>query len=79
MNVQEEMVILLPVSFLTCACMTVDEFLWFDEDDDGDADAGKLTIKHNILNFLTHFFPLGWRLFGVCYFTVSYKWWVIDV
>ena len=34
MNAQEEQVILLAVSFITCACMTVDELLWFDEDDD---------------------------------------------
>ena len=74
MNAQEEPVILLLVSFLTCACMmTVDELLLFDED----ADVGKLTIKHKIFNFLTHFFPLSRRLFRVRYFTVSYQWWVI--
>ena len=79
MNAQEEPVhiiqmISLPVSFLSLnwAFVNVDELLWFDGGELGD-----LTLRRKSFIFLTHFFLLISRLFAVCYFTLTYKWWVI--
>ena len=78
-SVQEEpveviQIISLPVSFLSLA--------WAFTTADGlivDYIIDDLNIKHKIALFLTHLFLLSSRLFAVCYFTVSYKWWVIAI
>ena len=36
-------------------------------------------VKHKLALFVTHLFLLSSRLLAVCFFTVSYKWWVIGV
>ena len=66
----------LPVSFvsLTWAFVIIDEMSWFDEGRFGD-----LTVRRNIFIFLAQFLLLSSRLFAVCYFTVTFKWWVIGV
>ena len=78
-SVQEEPVdviqmISLPVSFLSLAWAftTADEMIHKGE---GAVDA--LRVIHQIALFITHLFLLSSRLFAVCYFTVSYKWWII--
>ena len=78
-SVQEEpveiiQIISLPVSFLSLAWAftTADEFLHRKVLDN-------LKIKHKLVLFVTHIFLLSSRLFAVCYFTVSYKWWVLVV
>ena len=78
-QLQEEQVeviqiISLPVSFVTLAWAftAADEVLHSDVLDN-------LKIKHKVSLFVTHTFLLSSRLFAVCYFTVSYKWWVIGV
>ena len=38
-----------------------------------------LTVKHKIALYVTYLILLSSRLFVICYFTVSYKWWVIGV
>ena len=81
MNVQEQpvhiiQIISLPVSFLCLnwAFVMIDEMVWFNEEELGD-----LTLRHKIFIFITHFFLLSSRLFAVCYFTVTFKWWVMGV
>ncbi len=81
MSVQEEpveviQIISLPVSFLSLAWAftTTDQFIHRMHMDTGD-----LKVKHKLVLFVTHLFLLSSRLFAVCYFTVSYKWWVIGV
>ena len=81
MNAQEQPVhiiqmISLPVSFLSLnwAFVMIDEMVWFNEEELGD-----LTLRRKIFIFITHFFLLSSRLFAVCYFTVTFKWWVIGV
>ena len=39
----------------------------------------ELRVKHKVALFVTHIFLLSSRLFAVCFFTVSYKWWVLGV
>ena len=80
-NVQEKPVqiiqmISLPVSFLSLnwAFVIIDERLWFDKGRFGD-----LTLRRKIFIFLVEFLLLSSRLFAVCYFTVTFKWWVIGV
>ena len=65
-------IISLVVSFISLAWAftTADEFLHADVLDD-------LKIKHKFVLFVTNIFFLSSRLFAVCYFTVSYKWWVL--
>ena len=41
--------------------------------------SGDLNVKHQLALFVTHLLLLSSRLFAICYFTVSYKWWVIGV
>ena len=41
--------------------------------------SGDLNVKHQLALFVTHLLLLSSRLFAICYFTVSYKWWVIAV
>ena len=38
-----------------------------------------LSVKDEVLLFVTHLFILSSRLFAVAFFTVSYKWWVSSV
>ena len=38
-----------------------------------------LTVKHKIAFYVTYLLLLSSQLFAICYFTVSYKWWVIGV
>ncbi|XP_066029825.1 XK-related protein 6-like [Pocillopora verrucosa] len=38
-----------------------------------------LNVKHQLALYGTHLLLLSSRLFAICYFTVSYKWWVIGV
>ena len=66
-------IISLSVSFLsvTWAFTTADEMFL--------AGRADLTIKHKHFLFITHLFLLSSRLFAICYFTISYKWWVIGV
>ena len=78
-SVQEEPVeiiqmISLPVSFLSLAWAftTADKLLHGEVLD-------KLKKKHKLTLFVTHILLLSSRLFALCYFTVSYKWWVIGV
>ena len=80
-RVQEEpveviQIISLPVSFLSLAWAftTADELLLRKLED---IDA--LKVKHKLALFVTYLFLLSSRLFAVCYFTVSYKWWIIVV
>ena len=78
-SVQEEpveiiQIISLPVSFLSLAWAftTADELLHGEVLDN-------LKIKHKLALFVAHILLLSSRLFAVCYFTVSYKWWVVGV
>ena len=83
-SVQEEpaaiiQIISLPISFLSLA--------WaFTATDKMSLVANKtipsssdLNVKHQLALFVTHLLLLSSRLFAICYFTVSYKWWVIGV
>lgn len=74
--VQIIQMISLPVSFLSLnwAFVIIDEMLWFEEGKFGD-----LTLRRKIFIFLAEFLLLSSRLFAVCYFTVTFKWWVIGV
>ena len=38
-----------------------------------------LNVKHQLALYVIHLLLLSSRLFAICYFTVSYKWWVIGV
>ena len=38
-----------------------------------------LNVKHKLVLYATHLLLLSSRLFAICYFTVSFKWWVIGV
>ena len=83
-SVQEEpaaiiQIISLPISFLTLA--------WAFTATDRRSLAmrkiisrsGDLNVKHQLALYVTHLLLLSSRLFAICYFTVSYKWWVIAV
>ena len=83
-TVQEEpatiiQIISLPISFLTLAwaftatdkmSLVVNKIIPSSSD---------LNVKHQLALFVTHLLLLSSRLFAICYFTVSYKWWVIGV
>ena len=83
-SVQEEpaaiiQIISLPISFLTLAwaftatdkmSLAVKKIIPSSSD---------LNVKHQLALFVTHLLLLSSRLFAICYFTVSYKWWVIGV
>ena len=83
-SVQEEpaaiiQIISLPISFLTLA--------WAFTATDRRSLAmrkiisrsGDLNVKHQLALYVTHVLLLSSRLFAICYFTVSYKWWVIGL
>ena len=71
--VQIIQMISLPVSFLSLnwAFVIIDEMFWFDK--------GEFTLRRKIFIFVAEFLLLSSRLFAVCYFTVTLKWWVIGV
>ena len=82
--VQEEpaaiiQIISLPISFLTLAwaftdsdkmCLVASHIV---------SSSSYLNVKHQLALYATHLLLLSSRLFAICYFTVSYKWWVIGV
>lgn len=77
-NVQEEpvtviQIISLPVSFLTLAWA----FTYVDAQFNRNGNARK--VKYKLALFVTQVLLLGSRLSALCYFTVSYKWWVMVV
>ena len=41
--------------------------------------SGDLNVRHQLALYVTHLLLLSSRLFAICHFTVSYKWWVIAV
>ena len=81
MNVQEEpvtviQIISLTVSFLSLAWAFTFVDVEFDETD-GNDNARK--VKYKLALFVTQVLMLSSRLCAICYFTVSYKWWVMGV
>ena len=83
-SVQEEpaaiiQIISLPISFLTLAWA----FTATDKKSLAERkiipSSGALKVKHQLALYATHLLLLSSRLFAICYFTVSYKWWVIGV
>ena len=83
-SVQEEpaaiiQIISLPISFLTLAWA----FTATDKKSLAEREiipsSGALKVKHQLALYVTHLLLLSSRLFAICYFTVSYKWWVIGV
>ncbi len=60
----------LPVSFLRLAWTftVVDQLI-----DDGI----EMNVKHKVILFLSHVLQLSSRLFAICFFIVSYKWWIL--
>ena len=81
MNVQEEpltviQIISLPVSFLSLAwAFTFVDVEW--DESEGNCNARK--VKYKLAVFVSQVLLLSSRLFAICYFTVSYKWWVMAV
>ena len=82
--VQEEpaaiiQIISLPISFLTLAWAftATDKMSLAECEIIPSSDA--LKVKHQLALYATHLLLLSSRLFAICYFTVSYKWWVIGV
>ena len=83
-SVQEEPVtiiqmISLPVSFLSLAWAFTSADEWNLAEHDIISSSSDLTVKHKIALYVTYLLLLSSRLFAICYFTVSYKWWVIGV
>ena len=83
-SVQEEpaaiiQIISLPISFLTLAwAFTATDKMSLAECEIIPS-SGALKVKHQLALYATHLLLLSSRLFAICYFTVSYKWWVIGV
>ena len=77
-SVQEESVkiiqmISLPVSFISLAWTftVVDQLI-----DDGI----EMNVKHKIIPlFISHILQLSSRLFAICFFMISYKWWILAI
>ena len=82
--VQEEpaaiiQIISLPISFLTLAwAFTATDKMSLAERKIIPS-SGAMKVKHQLALYVTHLLLLSSRLFAICYFTVSYKWWVIGV
>ena len=82
--VQEEpaaiiQIISLPISFLTLAwAFTATDNMFLTESKIIPS-GGAMKVKHQLALYVTHLLLLSSRLFAICYFTVSYKWWVIGV
>ena len=83
-SVQEEpaaiiQIISLPISFLTLAwAFTATDKMSLVEHEIIPS-SSYLNVKHQLALYATHLLLLSSRLFAICYFTVSYKWWVIAV
>ena len=83
-SVQEEpaaiiQIISLPISFLTLAwAFTATDKMSLVANDIMPS-SSYLNVKHQLVLYATHLLLLSSRLFAICYFTVSYKWWVIGV
>ena len=82
--VQEEpaaiiQIISLPISFLTLAWA----FTATDKKSLAESEiipsGGAMKVKHQLALYVSYLLLLSGRLFAICYFTVSYKWWVIGV
>ena len=82
--VQEEpatiiQIISLPISFLTLAWA----FTATDKKSLAEREiipsSGALKVKHQLALYVTYLILLSSRLFAICYFIVSYKWWIIGV
>ena len=82
--VQEEpaaiiQIISLPISFLTLAwAFTATDKMSLAQREIIPS-SGAMKVKHQLALYVTHLLLLSSRLFAICYFTVSYKWWVIGV
>ena len=83
-SVQEEpaaiiQIISLPISFLTL----VWAFTATDKKSLAEREiipsSGALKVKHQLALYVSYLLLLSSRLFAICYFTVSYKWWVVGV
>ena len=83
-SVQEEpaaiiQIISLPISFLTLAWA----FTATDKTSLAEREiipsSGALKVKHQLALYVGYLLLLSSRLFAICYFSVSYKWWVIGV
>ena len=72
-------IISLPISFLTLA----EAFTATDKRSLAECkkipSSGDLNVTLQLALYVTHLIFLSSRLFAICYFTVSYKWWVIGV
>ena len=83
-SVQEEpaaiiQIISLPISFLTLAwAFTATDKMSLVANHIMPS-SSYLNVKHKLVLYATHLLLLSSRLFAICYFTVSYKWWVIGV
>ena len=83
-SVQEEpaaiiQIISLPISFLTLAWAFTATDKMFLTESKIIPSGGAMKVKHQLALYVTHLLLLSSRLFAICYFTVSYKWWVIGV
>ena len=83
-SVQEEpaaiiQIVSLPISFLTLAWAFTATDKWSLPVCKIMPSSGDLNVKLQIALYVTHVLLLSIRLFAICYFTVSYKWWVIGV
>ena len=80
MSVQEEPVkiiqmVSLPVSFLSLAWT----FTVADQIIDDTSENIEMNIKHKVILFVSHTIQLSSRLFAICFFLVSYKWWIVAI
>ena len=83
-SVQEEpaaiiQIISLPISFLTLAWAFTATDKWSLVANEIIPSSSYLNVKHQLALYATHLLLLSSRLFAICYFTVSYKWWVIGL
>ena len=84
-SVQEEpaaiiQIISLPISFLTLVWAFTATDKWsLDEHIIITSRTDDLNVKHRLALYVTNLLLLSSRLSAICYFTVSYKWWVISV
>ena len=72
-------IISLPVSFLSLAWAFTIANEWALDRQGIISSSSDLSVKHKIAFYVTYLVLLSSRLFAICYFTVSYKWWVIGV
>ena len=83
-SVQEEpaaiiQIISLPISFSTLAWAFTATDKWSLVENKIIPSSSYLNVRHQLALYATHLLLLSSRLFAICYFTVSYKWWVIGV